>query len=319
MLALVPPVTCVAILAQSGYLRDGWLVWAVFATLMVNGIVGALQASRFGAGTMFISGTATGFLPVSVIALAHGGPMLLASLVVAASMFQFGIASWLPRLRRIITPVVSGLMVMLIAVATLPIVQDGLDVRKGLIVAVALALGVGLETRAVFAGLASGPWAALLNNGITVGALAAIAMTAFMELTDARTRRLRVDLAAGSMARLDDFLRDLAADRGWTGESGDRLRFVGEEAFQSLLRDDATGSRRLTVVARPGPGQVELEFLAALSEVNVEDEIAYLSEAAEAPDLNETSLRLLRHYATSVRHRKYHGVDVVSVRVEGLR
>lgn len=76
---------------------------------------------------------------------------------------------------------------------------------------------------------------------------------------------------------------------------------------------------RLTVVARPGLGDVELEFLAALSEVNVEDEIAYLDEAAETLDLNETSLRLLRHYATSVRHRKYHGVDVVGVRVEGLR
>ena len=540
VLALAPPVTCVVLLSQSGHLPDGWLVWAVFATLMVNGIVGVLQASRLGAGTMFISGTATGFLPVSVIALAHGGPVLLASLVVAASVFQFGIASWLPRLRRIITPTVSGLMIMLIAVATLPIalegvghtpagaprlaapasalatlavafgmglratgkwrlwspvaailagsavaaalgaydagrvheapwvgvpapelpdlqlpgpafwpllpvfllvslsaavktlgagvlmqrvstnspaapdyrvvqravrgnalgsllcgaagvlpimsyeaisaslanltgaaarrigyyaaaitallaclpkltallltipapvfgayllvimgqllvegmktiVQDGLDARKSLIVAVALALGVGMETRAVFADLGSGPWGALLNNGITVGAIAAIAMTAFMELTNARPRRLQVDLAEGSLARLDDFLRALAADRGWTAESCDRLRSVGEEAFQSLLRDTAAGDRSLTVVARPGPGEVELEFLAALSEVNVEDEIAYLGEAAETLDLNETSLRLLRHYATSVRHRKYHGVDVVGVRVEGLR
>ena len=73
------------------------------------------------------------------------------------------------------------------------------------------------------------------------------------------------------------------------------------------------------MVARPGAGEVELEFLAALSEVNVEDKIAYLSEAADTLDLNETSLRLLRHYATSVRHRKYHAVDIVGVRVEGLR
>ena len=541
VLALAPTVMCVVFLAQSGHLPEGWLVWAVFAALMVNGIVGALQASRFGGGTMLVSGAATPFLPVLVAALAQGGPGLLASLVVAASLFQFAIASWLPRLRRIVTPVVSGTMVMLIAVAVFPIavesiaaapegappaaspvgalvtltvavgmglratgrwrlwspvigiaagwatmavlgaydaqhvreapwagvpapvlpepdlfpgpafwsllpmflvvslavaikstgtgivmqrvstsspraadfrvvqrtvrgnalgsllcggagvpptipydaisvslanltgvaarrtgyyaaaitaalaflpkltallltipapvlgayllmimgglmvegmktvVQDGLDARKGLIVAVSLALGVGLETRAVFADIVTGPWGAFLDNGITVGALAAVAMAAFIELTSPRRRRLEFDLAAGSLAQLDAFLRDLAADRGWTGASSDRLRFVGEEALQILLRDDAGGDRSLTVIARPGAGEVELEFLAALSELNVEDEISYLGEAADAPDVDETSLRLLRHYATSVRHRKYHGVDVVGVRVEALR
>ena len=41
-----------------------------------------------------------------------------------------------------------------------------------------------------------------------------------------------------------------------------------------------------------------------------------MSEQAEEPNVSEFSFRLLRHYASSVRHRKYHGIDIVAVRVD---
>ena len=53
--------------------------------------------------------------------------------------------------------------------------------------------------------------------------------------------------------------------------------------------------------------------------MNLEDRVAYLSDQPEAPDEGEISFRLLRHYAASVRHRKYHGIDIVTVRVESSR
>ena len=75
---------------------------------------------------------------------------------------------------------------------------------------------------------------------------------------------------------------------------------------------------RLIIVARPGEA-VELEFLAVFDEENIEDRLAHLSEQAEVPAEHEISFWLLRHYASSVRHRKYHGIDIVTVRVEGSR
>ena len=51
-------------------------------------------------------------------------------------------------------------------------------------------------------------------------------------------------------------------------------------------------------------------------EENIEDRIAFMSEQAETPDVGEISFRLLRHYASSVRHKKYHGIDIVTVQVE---
>lgn len=60
---------------------------------------------------------------------------------------------------------------------------------------------------------------------------------------------------------------------------------------------------------------MELEFITAWEEENLEDRLAYLGEEAEIWDEREMSFRLLRHSASSVRHQQYHGLDVVVVTV----
>ena len=57
------------------------------------------------------------------------------------------------------------------------------------------------------------------------------------------------------------------------------------------------------------------EFLAVFEEENLEDRLAYLEEHTETLDDRELSFRLLRHYASSVRHQKYQGLDIVTVKV----
>ena len=63
----------------------------------------------------------------------------------------------------------------------------------------------------------------------------------------------------------------------------------------------------------------EVEFVTALEGENMEDRLAYLSDLPPVPDEREVSFRLLLHYASTVRHQKYHGVDVVTVNVDGQR
>ena len=103
----------------------------------------------------------------------------------------------------------------------------------------------------------------------------------------------------------------------------ERLRAAGEEALACLLqvRGDHAADKppRMILVARPGRETVEMEFLAVFEEENLEDRLTYLGDRAATPEESETeiSFRLLRHYASSVRHRKYHGIDVVTVKVAG--
>ena len=187
--------------------------------------------------------------------------------------------------------------------------------------AVALAVGVGLHNQDLFSDLLGGTWGALLSNGMTIGTIAAILMNLFLELTSPRRRRLEVSLDISELPKIDEFLSGIAARSHWNEAAIERLRLVGEEALSSLLREDEGGeethTRRLIILARHAAGTMELEFLAVFEEENLEDRLAYLNEQGEVADERELSLRLLRHYASSVSHRQYHGIDVVTVEVEG--
>lgn len=130
---------------------------------------------------------------------------------------------------------------------------------------------------------------------------------------------MEVTLESSALPKVDTFLSELGSEIGWSEASTGRLRAAGEETLSSLLRSgediDASAAPRLIIVARPGE-TVELEFMAVFDEQNLEDRLAHLSDQTEAPEEREISFRLLRHYASSVNHRKYHGIDIVSVQVE---
>lgn len=134
-----------------------------------------------------------------------------------------------------------------------------------------------------------------------------------------RRRRLRVDFYEASLPRIDEFLSGYAAKQGWNEASTDRLPSAGVEALLSMLHVDERGDGResLTISARRDGGKVELEFAAASEGENLEDRLAYLDEEPEIRDEREISFRLLRHYASSVEHRKFHNIDVVTIEVEG--
>ncbi|MCY4114831.1 MAG: hypothetical protein OXG33_12980 [Chloroflexi bacterium] len=238
--------------------------------------------------------------------------------------------AFLPKVAAVLltipSPVMGAFLLMIMGLLFVEgmrtVVQDGLDHRKALVVGISLALGVGLESRNVLADLLGETWVASLSNGMTVGVVAAVLMTLFLEASSRRHSRLEVPLSTASLPTIDTFLLDLASKIGWNTASTERLRAAGEETLSSLLQADsdygADRVPRLIVVARPGEA-MELEFLAVFDEENLQDRLAYLSEQPQVPEAAEISFRLLRHYASSVHHRKYHGVDVVTVHVDGSR
>lgn len=548
LILIAPTVLVIAITAFASGQDEQYLTWAVFAALIIVGIVTILQASRvgwLGAGHMTITGVTPNYIAVSVLALEAGGPSMLASLIVVSSIFYFGIAVWLPLLRRVITPVVSGTVLMIIAVMVLPICFDrltevpegsspaagpiaaavclfvttililrapriwrpwslltgivagcvvaaffglfefdrlsdapwvglpeggfhgldltptiefwtllpmflvvtliqaikgigdgmaiqqssrrlpratdfrllqgsiyangvgillsgfagtpptsfyasftaslvnltgvaartagyaiggilivmvffpkitgvllivpnpimgafllfalgllfvegvqmlshaGLDAQKVMVVGVSFAVGAGLLQQNVVEDLLGSPWGALLGSGITIGAATAIALTVLLDLTGPRSRRLDGRLEESEYPRVDAFLREISDRLGWDEASSNRLRSAGEETMTSLLHpeseihsDRGGEPPRMVIIARPASSAVEMEFVAVLDDENLEDRLTYLDEQTETSDDREVSFRLLRFYASSVRHQKYHGMDIVTVQVD---
>ena len=334
--------------------------WALLPVFVIVSVVAAIKTSSDGAVIQQASSRkphATDFRLVQGALTASGVGILLSGIAVTPPVIIYlpssvslinltGVAArgvgyaiggilfalaFLPKLTAVLLSVPSPVMgaFLLIIMGLLfvegirTVFQDGLDPQKGLVVGVALALGVGLESGSVFEGVLGATWSASVGNGMTVGVLATVLLTGFLELTSSRRRRLDVELDVSASAGIDDFLRRLAGRSGWNDASSARLRGAGEEALECLLQlrggDAADRAPRLILFARPGRETVEMEFLVVAEKENIEDHLTYLSERAETPEESELSFRLLRHYASSVRHRQYHGIEIVTVKVAGSR
>ncbi len=202
------------------------------------------------------------------------------------------------------------------------IVRDGVDHRKAAVVGLAFWVGTGFQNQWIFPNLIEGGFfEVLLGNGMTAGTLVAVIMVVFLELTRSRRSQLNVALDTKAHAALDGFLRAFATRSRWDDASTERLTSAGEETLSILMQeqagDDGGASRRLAVTARLDGRQAEMEFMTFLEGENLEDRLSYLSELPPVPDEHEVSFRLLWHYASDVRHQKYHGLDIVTVTVEG--
>ena len=243
---------------------------------------------------------------------------------------MFAAAAFLPKVSALLlaipSPVVAAyatvLLSLLFVLGMRIVVQGGVDYRKATIAGVAFWVGVGFQNQVIFADRLGEWWGALLGNGMTAGGLTAIGLTLFMELTGPRSRRIETALTVEALPEVTEFLREFASRRSWSEGAVQRLCSAGEETLLSLVQPEedaaARGNRRLLVIARGSRRAAELEFIAAPGEENLEDRMVLLTErGGGAPAEHEISLRLLRHYASSVYHQQYHDTDIVTVRVEG--
>ena len=180
LLVLTPIVTTVTTTAHVAEQSEQYLIWAAFAALLICGFTTALQAGRvwrLGSGHVLITAASVSLIVVGVPALKEGGPAMLASLVVAGAIAQFALSAWLPLLRRIITPVVAGTALLLLAATVIPIAAGrvtavtagALPVSGPVVATVTLVVVVALGLRV------SGVWRLWVPLiGIVAGCMAAV-------------------------------------------------------------------------------------------------------------------------------------------------
>ncbi|MCY4576311.1 MAG: hypothetical protein OXC55_06920 [Chloroflexi bacterium] len=222
------------------------------------------------------------------------------------------------------SPVAGAYMTVLIGLLFVQgmkiVINDGVDHRKAAIIGLAFWAGVGFTNAQIFGeSLGDGFMSLLLENGMTGGAIVALIMVLFLELTSQRRKRIRLEGGTAGFTQLRDFLQDFAQRTHWSEDATGRLTLVGEEALSGLLTESDTDSdddRKAMASIRMVGTSAELELVSGPSEGNLEDRLALLGESPEITDENELSYRLLRHYAASVRHSKYYGLDIVTVHVE---
>ena len=286
----------------------------------INGIGMLLAGIAITLPTMVISSLSVSLVSLTGVAARRVG-VGVAIVIVALAFF----AKFTALLLTIPGPVMGAYLMLAMGILFVSgfqtIMRDGLDPRRVVVVALAASLGFGLHGHPVTRDLFGDDLGALLGSGVTIGAVVAIGMTLLLEATSARRSRLEITLDMASLPAIDEFLTGLASRLGWNEASTLRLRSAGEETLASLvLREDAAEGMarpRLIVAARPQSTKIDLEFVATTRQENIEDQLAFLNDEEAVPTVDDLSLRLLRHHSSAVRHQKYHGVDIVSVQVEG--
>ena len=157
------------------------VLWAVFASLVACGATTILQAQglgRFGGRYLIVAGASGAAIAVSIAALKAGGPALLAALVLAMAFLQLGLSVRLAPFRSVLTPTVTGTIVMLVPVTVTPVLFEQMnDVPPGAspaagplcaFVTLATVAGIMLKARGSI-----GLWAPVI--GIVAGSLVAAA------------------------------------------------------------------------------------------------------------------------------------------------
>ena len=279
------------------------------------------------AGTMPNTPHAGAVAAVEVTGAAARGLGVAAGLV-------FVVLAFLPKALAVILAIPGAVVAASIAVvmATLftvgirEVVRSmGANPRNGLIAGVSFWTGLAFEFDMIFPAFFAEFAGGLVSNGLTTGGLVALLLTA---LTARRKSQFRGRLDVAELPRIREFIQAFATRNGLEAVV-ERLDAASEETLLTLMQsreeaddaeDAATPSgRELLLTAREEDGEAVLEFrvgAAGSGELNLQDRMEWLDEQAGSARVeHEISLRLLRHLASSVRHRQFHDMDVLTLRV----
>ena len=231
--------------------------------------------------------------------------------------------------KPVVAAAVGVVMIMVFVVGLREVTREGLDYSTGLIVGVSFWVGVGFQAQLIFPDILGDFAGGLFGNGMVAGGVTVILLTLAVNLTQPRSQRYTGRAEAVELTNIQAFLAAYADRHNWDDAMRQRLAAAAEEALAAVLESEATESeegdgareaRQLQLTVRGTSAGATLELVTAVAgEENLQDRIALLSEEPAGETTRDLSLRLLRHFASSVRHQQFHNADVLTVQVDGQK
>lgn len=165
-----------AIIANAFDVSNEQIAYLTFASIMVTSVTTWIQAvrlGRVGAGYVLFMGTSGTFFACTLDAIEVGGLALVATMCLLSAPVEFLFSYFLRHVRKIVTPAVGGVVIMLVTVMVVPIGLDmwtgskgkpGFGTSENLIVGLCTFLPILLV--AVFGGNNIRLWAPIIGTAI---------------------------------------------------------------------------------------------------------------------------------------------------------
>ena len=115
------------IIARASNLSVEQTEYIVFATIIVSTVSTIIQVVRFGkigSGYMLFMGSSGAYIATCLSAARMGGLELLATMTILSAFLELGAAYFIRHVRKIITPAVGGVVIMLVTISILPIIMN---------------------------------------------------------------------------------------------------------------------------------------------------------------------------------------------------
>ena len=112
------------LLAKTGRVSLEEAEYLAFVSILVSGVTSLIQVVRIGSvgsGYVLFMGTSGAFIACTLDAVDQGGLALMATLAMLSAPLEFLISYFFRFLRKIFTPAVGGVVIMLVAVTIIPI------------------------------------------------------------------------------------------------------------------------------------------------------------------------------------------------------
>ncbi len=330
--ALLPAFLLVSVIASirtiSGAVAIQRVSWRRRRAVDFRAVQGAITVDGLGnllsgiAGTVPNAATAVGASVAELTGIAaRSVGVATGAIFIVMAFFPKVLAVVLAIPGPVVATYVGVLLAMLFTVGVKVAVQDGIDYKKCVIVGLSFWVGVGFQNDMIFPEQTTDFAGGLLRNGVTSGGVLAIVLTLFVEMTKPRRSRLKVAFDLSVLPEIRKFLGTFSTRSGWDTTMSERLGAVCEVTLLSLVRDreDANenrGRRQLRIAAHREGNTAVLEFTVFPGNDNIQDRLMAIGDdPGGAPDEREVSLRNLRRLASSVRHQRFHELDIVSVYV----
>ncbi len=180
------------LLAKTGRATPEEVEYLAFVSILVSAVTSLIQVVRIGAvgsGYVLFMGTSGAFIACTLDAVDQGGLALAATLAMLSAPLEFLISYFFRFLRKIFTPAVGGVVIMLVAVTIIPITlglwvgeegSPGAGSRANLLIGLATFLTI--LGCAVFGGKKVREWGPLLGIGsgyVTAAFFGQLEMTNF--------------------------------------------------------------------------------------------------------------------------------------------
>jgi xanthine permease XanP len=209
-------------------------------------------------------------------------------------------------------------MGMLFATGVQLTMSAGMNYQTGLVVGVSFCVGLLMQTGEFFPDLLPKTFEPIMNNGLVMGGLTAVMLSAAFQMVPKRRASLRLEPHAEQLPILSQFLERQSPAFGLAPSQLNALHLACEEIFIHLCRNPVEGRTpnviRLQLTAEENHLHVDMEDQSQASDVDAPSNLPEVEKATEV-DLDQLGLVILNKVVQEVTHIRVSGFNCISFKI----